>query len=159
MSVMNKVDIRKAKKEDCAAMVSLITELAIYEKAGEQVEVTVGELERDGFGESPQFHVIMAELNGQVIGMSFYYYKYSTWKGCCLYLEDIIIKEEFRKIGVGSQLFEATIQVAKKEKVKRMEWQVLDWNEPAIQFYKKYNAELDKEWLNGRFYEEDLSRF
>jgi len=88
--------------------------------------------------------------------MAFYYYKYSTWKGSCLYLEDLVVREAFRKEGVGSKLFEAIIRVAKLKKVKRMEWQVLDWNEPAINFYNKYNAELDPEWINGRFYEKDL---
>ncbi|MFK7757180.1 MAG: N-acetyltransferase family protein [Flavobacteriales bacterium] len=156
---MNKVIIRPAVIGDCEALVLLITELAIYEKAEREVEITAAQLRKDGFGSQPQFQVIVAELDGQIIGMAFYYYKYSTWKGRCLYLEDLVVKEACRKSGVGSELFEAVIKVATREKVKRMEWQVLDWNEPAIKFYRKYEAELDEEWMNGRFYEKDLLKF
>ena len=153
---MNNIEIREARVEDCHSMVDLITELAIYEKAEKEMEMTAVQLERDGFGENPLFHVIVAEKEAEIIGMAFYYYKYSTWKGSCLYLEDLVVREASRKDGVGSKLFEAVIRVAKLKKVKRMEWQVLDWNEPAIKFYNKYNAELDSEWINGRFYEKDL---
>ncbi|HCY46448.1 MAG TPA: GNAT family N-acetyltransferase [Flavobacteriales bacterium] len=153
---MNNIEIREARVEDCDSMVDLITELAIYEKAEKEMEMTAVQLERDGFGENPLFHVIVAEKEAEIIGMAFYYYKYSTWKGSCLYLEDLVVREASRKDGVGSKLFEAVIRVAKLKKVKRMEWQVLDWNEPAINFYNKYNAELDPEWINGRFYEKDL---
>ena len=153
---MNNIEIREARVEDCDSMVDLITELAIYEKAEKEMEMTAVQLERDGFGENPLFHVIVAEKEAEIIGMAFYYYKYSTWKGSCLYLEDLVVGEASRKDGVGSKLFEAVIRVAKLKKVKRMEWQVLDWNEPAINFYNKYNAELDPEWINGRFYEKDL---
>ena len=153
---MNNIEIREARAEDCDSMVDLITELAIYEKAEKEMEITTVQLERDGFGQSPLFHAVVAEKEAEIIGMAFYYYKYSTWKGSCLYLEDLVVREAFRKEGVGSKLFEAIIRVAKLKKVKRMEWQVLDWNEPAINFYNKYNAELDPEWINGRFYEKDL---
>ena len=153
---MNNIEIREGRVEDCDSMVDLITELAIYEKAEKEMEMTAVQLERDGFGENPLFHVIVAEKEAEIIGMAFYYYKYSTWKGSCLYLEDLVVREASRKDGVGSKLFEAVIRVAKLKKVKRMEWQVLDWNEPAINFYNKYNAELDPEWINGRFYEKDL---
>lgn len=156
---MNNIEIRDARIEDCGSLVDLITELAIYEKAENEVEITLAQLERDGFGEKPLFHVIVAENEAEIIGMAFYYYKYSTWKGSCLFLEDLVVREVFRKEGVGSKLFEAVIRVAKLKKVKRMEWQVLDWNEPAINFYKKYDAELDPEWINGRFYEKDLDLF
>ncbi len=156
---MNKPQIRKAAPKDMQAVVELITELAVYEKAPEQVEITAERLIKDGFGEHPQFYILLVELDAEIIGMAFYYYKYSTWKGRCLYLEDLVVKEEHRKSGVGSLLFEEVIRVAKHEKVKRMEWQVLDWNEPAIKFYNKYNAELDPEWMNGRFYYPELQRF
>ncbi|MEJ6797057.1 MAG: GNAT family N-acetyltransferase [Flavobacteriales bacterium] len=153
---MNNIEIREARVEDCDSMVDLITELAIYEKAEKEMEITAVQLERDGFGQNPLFHAVVAEKEAEIIGMAFYYYKYSTWKGSCLYLEDLVVREACRKEGVGSKLFEAIIRVAKLKKVKRMEWQVLDWNEPAINFYNKYNAELDPEWINGRFYEKDL---
>lgn len=153
---MSKIEIRTAVREDCEALVRLINELAIYEKAESEVEITADQLKKDGFGSDPQFFVLVAEQNTEIIGMAFYYYKYSTWKGRCLYLEDLIVKEECRRSGAGSMLFERVISVATREKVKRMEWQVLNWNVPAIEFYKKYNAELDDEWINGKFYEKDL---
>lgn len=155
---MSEIVIRNAVKEDCSALLSLITELAEYEKAVHEVEIQTSQLQVDGFGENPLFHVIVAVKDKTIIGMAFYYYKYSTWKGRCLFLEDLVVREAFRKEGVGGLLFEAVIEVAKSENVKRMEWQVLDWNDPAINFYKKYNAELDPEWINGRFYERDLAR-
>lgn len=156
---MINIELRDARIEDCRSIVDLIIELAVYEKSENEVEITSAQLEKDGFGKRPLFHAVVAEKEAEIIGMAFYYYKYSTWKGGCLYLEDLVVREAYRKEGVGSKLFEAVIRVAQLKKVKRMEWQVLDWNEPAINFYKKYNAELDPEWINGRFYEKDLLQF
>jgi GNAT superfamily N-acetyltransferase len=148
--------IREGKKEDVPALLHLIRELAVYEKAPHEVEVTEEELLKDGFGEHPIYHLIVAEKGSEVIGIALYYYKYSTWKGRCLYLEDFVVAEEYRQKGVGTQLFKAVRVVAKREHVKRMEWQVLDWNEPAIQFYKKEAADLDGDWLNGRLVYDQL---
>ncbi|MBT6837099.1 MAG: GNAT family N-acetyltransferase [Bacteroidetes bacterium] len=156
-----KIIIRKANKADLPEVLNLIKELALYEKAPDEVTITIEELEKDGFGDQPMYEVILAESDEEeIIGMSFYYYAYSTWKGKCLYLEDIIVKEEFRGKGIGKQLFDATVLKAKEVKAKRMMWQVLDWNTPAIEFYKqKYKAEISSEWLNGRLTEEQIQHF
>ncbi len=138
------------------AVLGLIKELATYEKATNEVDVDVKTLETDGFGAEKIFDCVVAELNTEVVGFALYYTKYSTWKGKCLFLEDFIVKESFRGQGIGKLLFEAVIAVAKARKVKRMEWQVLEWNQPAINFYQKYNANLDPEWLNGKLVYEQL---
>ena len=145
-----KIDIRKALKSDLPEVLNLIKELALYEKALDEVTITLQELEKDGFGEHPLYWIILAENEDGIIGMSFYYIRYSTWKGKCLYLEDIVVKEAFRGKKVGKLLFEETINAAKEMNAKLMNWQVLDWNEPAINFYKKFDAELDEEWINGK---------
>lgn len=145
-----KISIRKAIKNDLPEVLSLIKELALFEKQPQEVTITLEDLENDGFGTNPLFWIILAEKNNEIVGMSFYYIRYSTWKGRCLYLEDLVVKEAFKKQGIGKLLFEATINEAKKMNAKLMTWQVLDWNEPAINFYKKFNAELDGEWLNGK---------
>lgn len=144
------ITIRDAQKEDLPAVLDLVKELALYEKAPEEVTITLEELEKDGFGEHPLYWIILAENEDGIVGMSFYYIRYSTWKGKCLYLEDIVVKEAFRGQKVGKLLFEETIKAAKKMNAKLMNWQVLDWNEPAINFYKKFDAELDEEWVNGK---------
>jgi GNAT superfamily N-acetyltransferase len=155
------VKLRKATNEDLPEILLLIKELALYEKAPDEVTINLKELEEDGFGENPIFEVILAENNEEgILGMSFYFYAYSTWKGKCLYLEDIIVKEEYRRKGIGKKLFDATVLKAKEVKAKRMMWQVLDWNTPAIEFYKqKYQAEISDEWLNGRLTEEQIQVF
>jgi len=152
------INIRKAYEHDCEEILQLIIELAVYEKAADQVELTLEQLKRDGFGANPLFQAQVAEIDNKIIGIALYYYKYSTWKGKCLFLEDLVIKEQYRRFGIGSKLFQKIINISKNEGVKRMEWQVLDWNSPAIKFYKKYNAELETEWLNGRLYETDLKK-
>lgn len=150
------VKIREGKKEDCKAVLKLINELAVYEKAADQVELTLEELEEDGFGNQSIYKLLVAEKNDVIIGIALYYTKYSTWKGKCIYLEDLIVTEKERGIGAGKMLFEELIKIAAAQNSGRMEWQVLDWNEPAINFYKKYNAELDEEWFNGKFRREQL---
>ena len=144
------IKLRTASKEDLPEVISLIKELAEYERAAHEVKITLEELIQDGFGEHPLYWIILAEIDGKIVGMSFYYIRYSTWTGRNLYLEDIVVKEQYRGHGVGKLLFEETIKIAKEMKVRQMMWQVLDWNEPAINFYKKYNAELDGEWINGK---------
>lgn len=149
------IQIRKGEPKDMPEVLNLIKELAIYEKAPDEVETTIEELTEDGFGTKPIFDVIVAEMEAKVVGFALYYTSYSTWKGKALYLEDFIVSEPYRKYGIGKKLFDEVLKDAKERKVKRMEWQVLEWNEPAINFYKKYNATLDGEWLNGRlFYKE-----
>jgi GNAT superfamily N-acetyltransferase len=144
-----KCNIRKAKKEDLPQVLELIKELASYEKAPREVRITVKELERDGFGKKKAYDCFVAEINkGRIIGIAIYYIKYSTWKGKCIYLEDIIVAKSMRREGIGKKLFEAVVAVAKKMKVRKMEWQVLEWNRPAIGFYKKYRTVFDNEWIN-----------
>ncbi|MEO9869945.1 N-acetyltransferase family protein [Ekhidna sp.] len=140
--------IRKGEKEDLPKVLDLIKELAIYEKALDQVANTVDQMLEDGFGSQPVYGFIVAEEDHQIIGTSIYYYRYSTWKGKRLYLEDLVVTEARRGDGAGKLLFEATIDIAKQTKCSGIMWQVLDWNEPAINFYKKYNTNFEKEWLN-----------
>ena len=144
------ISLRKATKEDLPNVIELVRELALFENAPEEVTITLNELEQDGFGENPLYWIILAVHDDVVVGMSFYYIRYSTWKGKCLYLEDLVVKEEYRGQKVGKLLFEATIEAAKELSAKLMTWQVLDWNESAINFYKKFDAELDGEWINGK---------
>jgi GNAT superfamily N-acetyltransferase len=153
---MNQVKIRKGKKQDLNQVLGLIKELAEYEKALDAVTITLEDLENDGFGEHPYYWFIVAEQNGEVIGISFYFIRYSTWKGKFLFLEDFVVKESFRGKGIGALLFEKTINIALEMKAKGMIWQVLDWNEPAINFYKKYNAQIENQWLNGKLNEQQL---
>ena len=140
--------IRESVREDVPAMFELIKELALYEKAPEQVTNTVEQMYLDGFGENPIFGTIISEVDGIVIGMALYYFRYSTWKGKRLYLEDLIVSETMRGRGLGEKLLEATIEQARKTACTGLMWQVLDWNEPAINFYKKFGARFDEEWLN-----------
>jgi GNAT superfamily N-acetyltransferase len=144
------INIRKGFESDLPHILELIKELAAYEKAPAEVEVTLNEMQNWGFGKDKIFEFFIAEDAGKIVGLALYYYKYSTWKGKCLFLEDIIITETYRRYGLGSKLFREVVLVAKQQKVRRMEWQVLDWNEPALNFYKKYDAALDAEWINGK---------
>lgn len=140
--------IRIGKQSDVEAALKLINELAVYERAPHEVEVTATEMIKNGFGENPLFHFFVLEKNGLVIGLALYYFKYSTWKGKCLFLEDIIVTENERRNGYGKLLFNEVVKVAKELKVRRMEWQVLNWNNPAIDFYKNHQAYFDHEWIN-----------
>jgi GNAT superfamily N-acetyltransferase len=154
-----KFQLRPAKESDLPEVLSLIMELATYEKAPEEVTITLDDLKKDGFGERPLFEIIILEEENQIIGMALYFISYSTWKGKCIYLEDIIIRESHRGKGYGKLLFEAVISKSKSFGAKRISWQVLSWNEPAINFYKKYNASVNNEWLNGRLVEDQINAF
>lgn len=153
------INIRVAQQQDMKAVLGLITELAIYEKEPEAVIVTEQDLITHGFSED-RFDCFVAEHEEQgVIGMALYYPRYSTWKGPTLHLEDLYVKPEFRKHGVGKQLFDAVVKVAAEQNVGRMEWTVLEWNEPALNFYKKYDASLDPEWHLGTLTREQLAQY
>lgn len=145
---MNDVMIRKAVQEDCASMLELIKELAEYEKALHEVTVTLDEFTADGFGASPVWRAFVAELNGEIVGISLYYDRYSTWKGRRLYLEDLVVTERMRGKKIGKLLFDATLEYGKSNQYSGMVFQVLNWNESAINFYKKYSPKFDDEWLN-----------
>ena len=136
------VDIRKGNKRDLPNVLELIKELASYENAIEEVTLTVRQLEEDGFCKHPWYWFLVAEKESEIIGLSFYFIRYSTWKGKFLFLEDFVIKEEYRRQGIGAALFEATIKVCHDDQLNGMIWQVLDWNAPAIEFYKKYEADI-----------------
>jgi GNAT superfamily N-acetyltransferase len=140
--------IRKARRTDCARMMELIKELAVYEKAPDEVTVSLSHFEESGFGANPVWWAFVAEVQGVVIGMALYYVRYSTWKGQRMYLEDILVTEEMRGKKIGGLLFDALIVEAKEKGFNGINWQVLEWNEPAINFYKKYNANFDPEWVN-----------
>jgi len=142
------IKIRPAVKEDCTRMMELIHELAVYEKAPEQVVVSFEHFVASGFGENPVWWALVAEVNGNVEGMALYYIRYSTWKGQRMYLEDLVVAENMRGHKIGSLLFDALIIEAKAKKFKGMNWQALDWNEPALNFYRKYNSSFDPEWVN-----------
>lgn len=141
--------IRNARREDMFQVMALIKELAEFEKAPLEVINTEEQLMKDGFGKNPLFHCIVSEFETKILGFALYYYRYSTWKGKCLYLEDFYVTEVHRNFGIGKKLFEEIIKIAKHDKCKRINWQVLDWNERAIKFYEKYDARFDKEWWNG----------
>jgi ribosomal protein S18 acetylase RimI-like enzyme len=180
------INIRPAVKEDCPRLLELVQELATYERAPNEVTVTLDHFVESGFGEKPVWWAFVATSpsdslskeerepktsrshspspserskrtpsegqGGEVIGFALYYIRYSTWKGQAMYLEDIIITNDWRGKGIGKLLFDRLIEEAKEKKFNRIIWQVLDWNEPAINFYKKYNAEMDGSWLNCSIY-------
>lgn len=153
------VIIREGQIKDCKETLRLIKELAEFEKALDEVTLTIEELEEDGFGPSPKYRLLVAEYNEEIVGIALFYYKYSTWKGKCVYLDDIIVTEKFRNKGIGSKLFKAVVFESKRYNAKRMEWQVLDWNKQAINFYKKYHAVLNQEWVNGKLTFEQFEQF
>ena len=145
---MKQINIRPGKKEDLPRVLELVKELAIFERAPGEVTNTVAGMEEDGFGAHPVYGFFVAESDRRIVGLSLYYWRYSTWKGKRLYLEDIIVTEAERGKGTGKLLFERTMKKALEENCTGMMWQVLDWNEPAIKFYKKYGSKTDGEWVN-----------
>ena len=153
------IEIRSGKIEDLPQVLQLVKELAEYEKALHEVTNTVALMEKQGFGEKPLFGFFVAEEDQKIIGISLYYYRYSTWKGKRLYLEDIVVTGSYRGKGIGHLLFEETMRFALKSDCSGMQWQVLDWNEPAINFYKKYQARLDNEWINCHLEANQISEF
>ena len=147
-----KTIIRRAVKDDCPRLLELVQELATYEKAPGEVTVTLDHFTESGFGKQPVWWAFVAEVNERVVGFALYYIRYSTWKGQAMYLEDILITNEMRGKGIGKLLFDRLVEEARDKKFNRIIWQVLDWNEPAINFYKKYNADFDAGWLNCSIY-------
>jgi len=153
------MNIRKGEINDMPVVLKLIQELAVFEKEPDAVVVTVADLERDGFGEKPLFQTFVAELNGEIIGMALYYYRYSTWKGKTIHLEDLIVKEAHRGTGAGLALYTEIMKQGKKDGVRRIEWNVLDWNEPAIRFYEKSGAKVLDDWRVVQMDEEGIKKF
>jgi GNAT superfamily N-acetyltransferase len=156
---MTAVSIRTGTRQDLPRVLELVKELALYERAPHEVTNTVERMEKDGFGPNPIYGLFVAENERGIVGISIYYWRYSTWKGKRLYLEDIIVTEKERGSGIGKLLFDRTMQHALDEECSGMLWQVLDWNEPAINFYKKYySAKLDGEWINCSLEADDIKR-
>jgi len=147
-----KTIIRRAVKDDCPRLLDLVQELATYERAPDEVTVTLDHFIESGFGKQPVWWAFVAEVDERIVGFALYYIRYSTWKGQAMYLEDILITNEMRGKGIGKLLFDRLIEEARDKKFNRIIWQVLDWNEPAINFYKKYNADFDAGWLNCSIY-------
>lgn len=151
--------IRKGTPNDMTSVLDLIKELAIFEKEPDAVVVTESDLVRDGFGENPLFHTFVAEEEGVIIGIALYYYRYSTWKGKTIHLEDLIVREKSRGTGAGFALYKAIIQQGKQDKVRRIEWNVLDWNTPAIAFYEKSGAKVLSDWRVVQMDEQGIEKF
>lgn len=151
--------IREARLADCSRILELINELAVYERAPEEVTVTLAEFEDAGFGQKPVWKAFVAELDETIVGFALYYVRYSTWKGCRLYLEDFIVTDSHRGKGIGKQLFDTVVLEAHEKGFNGMTWQVLDWNEPALNFYKKYEAGVEAGWLNGSLSKQQLADF
>jgi len=150
------VNLRLAQKEDCLRLLELVNELALYEKAPEEVTVTLQEFEDAGFDNKPIWKAFVAEIDGLIVGFALYYVRYSTWKGCRMYLEDLIVTEALRGRGIGKLLFDRLIVEAKELGFSGILWQVLDWNEPALNFYRKYEAKVESGWLNASLSREQL---
>ncbi len=153
------MSIRKATPNDMPQVLELIQELAVFEKEPEAVVITAADLVRDGFSENPLFHCFVAEIDQKIVGIALYYYRYSTWKGKTLHLEDLIVKESQRGTGIGFQLYSEIIRQGQRDQVRRIEWAVLDWNTPAIDFYKKTGAKVLSEWCVAQMDEEGIDLF
>jgi GNAT superfamily N-acetyltransferase len=151
--------IRKGEKKDMIAVLDLIRELAIFEKEPDAVVVTVADLERDGFGDYPLFHTFVAEVDDAIVGIALYYYRYSTWKGKTIHLEDLIVKESMRGSGLGFALYSKIMEQGKADGVRRVEWNVLDWNTPAIDFYIKSGARILDDWRVAQMDEKGIDDF
>jgi GNAT superfamily N-acetyltransferase len=153
------ITLKVAKKQDCPRLIELVNELAVFEKLPNEVTVSLQEFEDAGFGNNPVWKAFVAIDNDVIIGFALYYVRFSTWKGRRVYLEDFIVTEEYRGKGIGKLLFEQIIKETKELGYSGMVWQVLDWNEPAIKFYNKYEATIEAGWLNASLSNEQASKY
>lgn len=151
--------IREASKQDMPAVLELIKELAAFEKEPDAVEVNVETLEKEGFGNNPLFHCFVAEVEGKIEGMALVYYRFSTWKGRTIHLEDLIVREEKRGTGLGNALYKKVLKFAHEQGVKRVEWVVLDWNQHAIDFYERSGATILRDWYTVQMGEQGLNDY
>ena len=151
--------IRKGTPQDMPDVLALINELAVFEKEPDAVVISTEDLVRDGFSENPLFHTFVAEVNEEIIGVALYYYRFSTWKGKTIHLEDLIVKENNRGTGAGFALYSEIIKQGKKDNVRRIEWNVLDWNKPAIDFYEKSGAKVLSDWRVVQMDENGMEAF
>ncbi len=153
------MNIRKGNPEDMESVLGLIQELAIFEKEPDAVVITVDDLVSDGFGEKPLFQVFVAEVENEIVGIALYYYRYSTWKGKTIHLEDLIVKDKMRGTGLGSALYAEIMKQGKRDNVRRIEWNVLDWNTPAVNFYKNSGARILEDWQVVQMDEAGINSF
>ena len=153
------MNIRKGRIEDMPRVLELIQELATFEKQPNAVEISVSDLERDGFGTNPLFQILVAEVANEISGIALFYNRFSTWKGKTIHLEDLIVSEKYRGSGIGMKLYKAVMQEAKNQNVRRVEWNVLDWNAPAISFYEKTGAVIFKDWLVAQMDKKGIDDF
>ena len=153
------MNIRRGKPEDMQAVLGLIQDLALFEKEPDAVLVTVDDLIRDGFGTVPLFHVFVAEVEDEIVGIALWYYRFSTWKGKTIHLEDLVVKDKMRGTGLGYALYSEIIKQGKKDQVRRVEWNVLDWNTPAIEFYEKSGAKVLRDWYVVQMDEVGINNF
>ncbi len=153
------MNIRKGNPEDMKGVLALIQELADFEKEPDAVVITVKDLIQDGFGTHPLFHVFVAEVANEIVGIALYYYRYSTWKGKTIHLEDLVVKQNMRGTGIGYALYSEVIKQGKKDNVRRIEWAVLNWNTPAIEFYKKSGAQVFDDWRVAQMDEKGINNF
>ena len=151
--------VRLGKKEDMQAVFNLITELALFEKEPDAVEITVTDLVRDGFSETPKFKVFVAEQEHNIIGIALFYERFSTWKGRTIHLEDLIITKSKQKIGAGKALYTAVLKHAYDNNFNRVAWEVIDWNTNAIDFYKSTGATYLNDWSVVQMNKENLAKF
>ena len=156
MAKKQEIRIRKAEPADLVQVYDLIKELAVFEKAPGEPSNPLKKFIAEGTCKNPRFYVIVAESGHQIIGIALYYYAYSSWKGSMIYLDDLVVRESYRKLGVGKKLMDELISIAKEEKVSQVRWHVLDWNEPAINFYKKYPVVFDPAWITVKLEKEYL---
>ncbi|MDA7694098.1 GNAT family N-acetyltransferase [Flavobacteriaceae bacterium] len=154
-----KAIVRKAKQVDSASILNLIKELALFEKEPESVMLTQTDIEKHGFGSHPKFECLVAEVDQKVVGMALYYPRFSTWKGPTFHLEDLIVSEQFKGNGIGTQLYSAFIQQSYGAGVERIEWNVLDWNTPAVEFYKKSGAEVLADWRTVQMHRPAMEKY
>lgn len=154
-----KFTIRPATKNDMHQALNLIKELAIFEKEPEAVEVTITDLQNDGFSKNPAFYCYVAEVNSKIEGIALIYNRYSTWKGKILHLEDLIVSQAMRGHGLGTALLNEVIKYGHKLGVKRINWEVLDWNEPAIAFYEKKGAHVMRDWNVVQINEDGIKNY
>ncbi len=153
------ITVRKATEADIPQMLALVKELAIYERAPDEVIATEESMNRDGFGNHPLYEAVVAEADGVIAGMAVFYTCYSTWKGKLVYLDDLIVTESKRKLGIGRKLLDEVVRFAKNNGANQMRWHVLDWNTPAIEFYKTYQAAFDPTWTTCKLTREQLDAF
>ena len=151
------ISIRKAEPADLVQVYGLVQELARYENAPNEPSNSLKKFIEEGTCSPPRFHVIVAESDGRIVGMALYYFGYSTWKGSMIYLDDLVVLENYRRHGIGKKLMDELIAIAKEEKVNQLRWHVLDWNEPAINFYKKYPVTFDPTWITVKIEKENLT--